>query len=175
MLTELSQQTLGSTSICSTLWSILILLTWTFITATSRKCRRSPCLLDFGPQIHELHVQPLHNLSGPRLFRAAVGPFYYVATTRTCHIATGKFTNLESDGKLATKQVSIRVGDPGQTYVLIPTEVGFAVQASSCLAKTSSAALPEHPDRLALKYFHDTQHFALGNSPSSGAWSLLIS
>ncbi|OCL08852.1 hypothetical protein AOQ84DRAFT_388553 [Glonium stellatum] len=98
-------------------------------------------------------------------FRAPIGPPCYAATTRACHVATGKFTNLEPDGTLVTKEVSIRVGNPGEAYVLIPTEVGYALQAGSYLTNSLSA-LPKRPDRFALSYFHDTQHFALDSSPS---------
>lgn len=109
----------------------------------------------------------------PRSFRAAIGPPCHAAT-RACHVATGKFTNLQPDGTLVTKEVSIRVGDPGEAFVLIPTEVGNALQAGSYLTNNLSA-LPKRPDRFALSYFHDTQHFALGNRPPCDVYLLLIS
>lgn len=93
---------------------------------------------------------------------AVVGRPGCAATARAFHKATAEFTKLGPEGTLVTNKVSIRVGDPGEAYVCIPTEVGYALQAGSCLAHNSSA-LPKRPDRLALSYFHDTQHFALGN------------
>ncbi|KAF2789620.1 hypothetical protein K505DRAFT_352449 [Melanomma pulvis-pyrius CBS 109.77] len=100
--------------------------------------------------------------TGP--IRTAIGPHCHVATTRAYHTATAEFTNLGPDGTLVTKEVSIHVGDPGEAYILIPTEVGYALQAGSYLTNSSSA-LPKRPDRFALSYFHDTQHFAVDSSP----------
>ena len=96
-------------------------------------------------------------------FRTIIQQPCRIAARRTFH-ATGEFTYLGPEGTLVTKEISIRVGDPGEAYVCVPTEVGYALQASSYLTKNSSA-LPKRPDRLALSYFHDTQHFALGKVP----------
>jgi hypothetical protein len=63
----------------------------------------------------------------------------FVVDSRAFHIATAEFTNLGPDGTLVTKEVSIRVGDPGEAYVLIPTEVGYDLQAGRCLTNSSSA------------------------------------
>ncbi|KAF2864669.1 hypothetical protein BDV95DRAFT_508914 [Massariosphaeria phaeospora] len=101
----------------------------------------------------------------PRAFRAAIGRPCYAAAARAFHAATAEFTNLGPEGTFVTKEVSIRVGDPGEAYVVIPTEVGYALQAGSCLT-TRSSALPNRPDRFPLSYFHDTQHFALDTSSS---------
>jgi hypothetical protein len=109
--------------------------------------------------VHTAIARPFY---APRPFSAAIGRPSYATTTRACHIATAEFTNLRPDGTPVKKDVSIRVGDPGEAYVLIPTEVGYALQAGSCLS-----ALPKRPDRFALSYFHDTQHFAFGNCPPS--------
>ncbi|KAF1952282.1 hypothetical protein CC80DRAFT_363795, partial [Byssothecium circinans] len=106
-----------------------------------------------------------HTTTARAVHTAIARPFYaprpflgrpcYVATTRACHTATAEFSNLGPDGTLVTKEVSIEVGDPGEAYVLIPTEVGYALQAGSYLTNSSSA-LPKRPDRLALSYFHDS-------------------
>jgi hypothetical protein len=58
--------------------------------------------------------------------------------------------------------------------VLIPIEVGYALQAGSYLTNRLSA-LPKRPDRFPLSYCHDTQHFVLGNRLLSDVWLLLIS
>ncbi|KAF2444495.1 hypothetical protein P171DRAFT_432517 [Karstenula rhodostoma CBS 690.94] len=94
----------------------------------------------------------------------ALRPLRGAAAARAFHNATAEFTRLGPEGTLVTNKVSIRVGDPGEAYVCIPTEVGYALQAGGCLAHNSSA-LPKRPDRLTLSYFHDTQHFALDSSP----------
>ncbi|KAH7399647.1 hypothetical protein BKA66DRAFT_452276 [Pyrenochaeta sp. MPI-SDFR-AT-0127] len=99
-----------------------------------------------------------------RPLRAVNGRPSYAAAARAFHNATAEFTKLGPEGTLVIKEVSIRVGDPGEAYICIPTEVGFALQASSCLAHIPSA-LPKRLDRLPLSYFHDTQHFALDSSP----------
>ncbi|KAF1849437.1 uncharacterized protein K460DRAFT_280532 [Cucurbitaria berberidis CBS 394.84] len=102
--------------------------------------------------------------NAPRPLRAIIGRPCYAAATRAFHNATAEFTQLGPEGKLVKKEISIRVGDPGDAYVCIPTDVGYALQASGRLAH-SSPALPKRLDRLALSYFHDTQHFALDSSP----------
>lgn len=119
--------------------------------------------------VHAAIARPFY---APRPFRAAIRR--PCATVRACHNATAKFTKLEPDGALATKEVTISVGDPGEAYVLIPTEIGYALRAGSCLT-SSPSALPKRPDRFALSYFHDTQHFAIGNHPPCIIWLLLIS
>jgi hypothetical protein len=106
----------------------------------------------------------LQRFSGSRPSIAAIRPPCHAATTRSCHVTTGQFINLGPDGTLVTKDVSIRVGDPGEAYVLIPTEVGYALQASSFLIDSLSA-LQKRPDRFALRYYHDTQHFAPSKRP----------
>lgn len=113
--------------------------------------------------VHTATARPFY---APRPFRAAIA--------RACHTATAEFTNLWPDGTLVTKEVSIQVGNPGEAYVLIPTEIGYALQAGS-YPSNSSSTLPKRPDRFALSYFHDTQHFALGKRPPSHFWLLLIS
>jgi hypothetical protein len=97
-----------------------------------------------------------------RPLRAVLGRPCCVAAARAFHNAIAEFTRLGPNGTLVTNEVSIRVGDSGEAYVCIPTEVGYALQAGSCLVHDSSA-LPKRPDRLTLSYFHDTQHFALSN------------
>lgn len=80
--------------------------------------------------------------------------------TRFYYKATADFTNYSSNGKLSTSEVSIRVGDPQEAYVMIPPEVGRALQAGGFLSNSSA---PTHiSDRYALTFFHDTQHFAHG-------------
>jgi hypothetical protein len=62
----------------------------------------------------------------PRFFNArrplvaSVGRPCYAAATRTLHSATAKFTNLGPEGTPVTKDVSIVVGNPGASYVIIP-------------------------------------------------------
>ena len=81
------------------------------------------------------------------------------AHARAIHEATAEFTKAGPDGTLVTEQVSLDIGNPGEAYVLIPPEIGYALQASG------PPALNQRPDRLTLRFFHDTQHFALGTGP----------
>ncbi|KAL5434963.1 hypothetical protein PMIN06_011231 [Paraphaeosphaeria minitans] len=97
-----------------------------------------------------------------RPLHAVIGRPCCAAAARAFHNATAEFTKLCPEGTLVTKEVSIRVGDPGEAYVCTPTEVGYALQAGGCLAHSPSA-LPKRLDRLTLSYFHDTQQFALDN------------
>jgi len=84
--------------------------------------------------------------------------------TRTCYAATGKFTNIGQVGIPINDDVSIMIGDKEEAYVLIPTEVGYALKAGIYLSNNPSSFL-KRPDRLALRYFHNTQSFALGKLP----------
>ena len=56
----------------------------------------------------------------------------------------------------------VRVGDPEEAYVMIPPEVGRALQAGSSFFSNTSAPAHGSDGRYALTFFHDTQHFALG-------------
>ncbi|PVI01539.1 hypothetical protein DM02DRAFT_627578 [Periconia macrospinosa] len=94
----------------------------------------------------------------------AIGPPYYAATSRAHHTATAKFTSLGPKGAPVTKEISIHACSPGGAYVMIPTEVGFALRAASSLPQPPVP--PQRGERLPLTYFHDTQHFALDQSTS---------
>ncbi|KAF2788604.1 hypothetical protein K505DRAFT_314615 [Melanomma pulvis-pyrius CBS 109.77] len=102
--------------------------------------------------------------NAPRPFRAGIRRPCFAVAARTFYHATAEFTKLGSGGTLVTEEVSIRVGDPEEAYICVPTEVGYALQASGPLTNSSSA-LSKRLDRFALTYFHDTRHFALDLSP----------
>jgi hypothetical protein len=53
----------------------------------------------------------------------------------------GEFIKLCPEGTLVMKEVSIQIGDPGDTYVCIPTEVGYALQDSGCHKRLDRLAL----------------------------------
>ena len=91
------------------------------------------------------------------------GPVHHIgriASARAFHTATADFINYGPDGALATSKVSIRIGDPGEAYVMIPPKVGRALQAGNLL--TNGSVLTNGSAKSALSYFHDTQHFAHG-------------
>jgi hypothetical protein len=55
--------------------------------------------------------------------------------------------------------VPVIIGEPGETYVLIETEVGSAFRAASPFISASAASAK---DRCKLTFFHDSQHFGFG-------------
>ncbi|KAF9730013.1 hypothetical protein PMIN01_11946 [Paraphaeosphaeria minitans] len=112
--------------------------------------------------IYTVFARPFH---ATRHSCIAVERFRHTAAARAIHVASAELTNVGPDGTLVTEEVSIRVGDPGEAYVLIPTEVGNALRAGSRLSNSSSAFL-ERLDRFKMSFFHDTQHFASESSPS---------
>ncbi len=79
---------------------------------------------------------------------------------RAFHSATADFVNYGVNGELVTRKVSIRIGDPGDSYVMIPPEIGHALQAGTSLI--NGPTLTNGCARYALNFFHDTQHFAHG-------------
>ncbi|EFQ91164.1 hypothetical protein PTT_12075 [Pyrenophora teres f. teres 0-1] len=102
--------------------------------------------------------------NAPRPLRAVIDRRSRAAAARWCHSTTATFAKPSLEGIVVNKKVSIAIGDPGEAYVCIPAEIGYALQASRSLARNPSTP-PNRPDRLALSYFHDTQHFALDSSP----------
>ena len=93
-------------------------------------------------------------------FFAPVHHIGRVASARAFHTATADFINYGPDGALVTSKVSIRIGDPGEAYVMIPPKVGRTLQAGSLL--TNGSTVTKGSARSALSYFHDTQHFTHG-------------
>ena len=129
----------------------------------------------YGRRLYTMAARGVNTViprSFSRPFQAVIRRPHYAATWRAYHTAKAEFTNLGPQGTLVSKEVTIQVGDPGEAYVLIPTEVGYALRTSSCLA--NSSAPPKRPDRLSLSYFHETQHFALSTPLLSAVLLLLI-
>lgn len=95
------------------------------------------------------------------MFRNAARPLsrYFVAPgswTRHFHEITTDFITQDTTGNLASKKVSVIIGNPGQAYVLISPSVGEDFRNASSTAATQ--------DRCKLSFFHDTQHFGLGET-----------
>ncbi|KAJ5731811.1 uncharacterized protein N7483_006319 [Penicillium malachiteum] len=91
---------------------------------------------------------PLRGLKGPRFAR------YF-------HLITTNFIDFDSRGNLASRKVSMIVGNPGETYVLIDPEVGTTIRAASPFASHSAAGAERS---CKLTFFHDSQHFGFGSS-----------
>jgi hypothetical protein len=59
----------------------------------------------------------------PMLRRSSIIYSIRVAVSRRAfHAVTADFVRLGPDGQIVTSQESIRIGDPGEAYVLIPPE-----------------------------------------------------
>lgn len=81
------------------------------------------------------------------------------ADIRHLYQASADFIRFGPNGKIEKSKVPIRVGDPESTFVMIPTDVGHALQARDLLGQSSTA---QTQDRSKLVSHHDTQHFANG-------------
>jgi hypothetical protein len=116
-----------------------------------------------GMNARAVHIAILRPSCAPRRLNERT----CVAASRAFHKATAELTNLGPEGTLVKEEIPIRVGEPKEAYVCVPTEVGYALQAAgSRLSNGSSSARSKRPDRVPLTYFHDTQHFALGRCPA---------
>ncbi|KAF2009040.1 hypothetical protein BU24DRAFT_428992 [Aaosphaeria arxii CBS 175.79] len=85
-------------------------------------------------------------------------------TPRSFFKAAADFTNIGSKGTLAKEKITIYIDGPEESYVCIPAEIGHALQAAARLIN-SEPSLPQRLDRVSLKYFDDSNHFALASSP----------
>ena len=77
---------------------------------------------------------------------------------RAFHVATAEFVNHGVNGELITRKVSIRIGDPGEFYVLVTPDVGRALQRKDSLSENFTPS--KESAKSAMRFFHDTQHFA---------------
>lgn len=79
---------------------------------------------------------------------------------RNFYAATGSFVSLNSRGSPVTEEVKIFHGDHHEAYVVIPPEIGHALQAGPLL--TNNMSKHQDPERHALTFFHETKTFAHG-------------
>ncbi|KAK2746005.1 hypothetical protein FQN55_005827 [Onygenales sp. PD_40] len=87
-------------------------------------------------------------------------------TARYLHQVTGTFINPDAKGCPVSTKVPIVVGDPGEAYVLIETDIGRAFHAASLRHAESTASLSSQAleDTCKVTFFHDSQHFGFGPS-----------
>lgn len=95
------------------------------------------------------------------MFRNATRPLsrYFVtqgSRTRHFHKITTDFITQDTTGNLVLKKVPVIIGNIGEAYVLIYPTVGEAFRDASFTAATQ--------DRCKLSFFHNTQHFGLGET-----------
>jgi len=95
-----------------------------------------------------------------------------VRNTRFFHIAIGSFVTLDSSGEPVTKEVKLIHGDPNESYILIPPEIGYALQAGS--VPSNGIFLGKDPEKHALTFFHRTRTFAHGKQPSTDFLSIVL-
>ena len=88
-----------------------------------------------------------------------------VRTARFFHPAIGTFVTLDSSGKPVTEEVKLIHGDPNESYILIPPEIGYALHAGS--VPSNGTSLVDDPKKHALTFFHETKTFAHGKQPST--------
>ncbi|KAF3901318.1 Fido domain-containing protein [Trichophyton interdigitale] len=79
-------------------------------------------------------------------------------------LVTGDFTNYDVKGVPTTAKVPIIVGEPGQTYVLVPTDIGRAFHTASLELNEPTTGLSTGATDETCKatFFHDSQHFGVG-------------
>ncbi|KAM5470231.1 hypothetical protein MauCBS54593_004116 [Microsporum audouinii] len=104
----------------------------------------------------------------PRTFVSSFRPRGLSAqAVRHLHDVTGDFTTYNAKGVPISKKVDIAIGDPENTFVLVPIEVGSAFKAAATrLTESTSSPLISQgpPERCKVMFFHDSQHFSLGPS-----------
>jgi hypothetical protein len=99
------------------------------------------------------------------MFRSAFRPFASFSSTRSgraaryFHRITTDFVTHDVRGNLVTREVPVIIGNPGESYVLIEREVGFALRAASPFTSASAASAE---DRCKMTFFHDSGHFGFG-------------
>ena len=109
------------------------------------------------------------------MFRCAPRLFTFsrrAATARYFHRVTADFINCDVKGKPVSTKVPIVIGNPGESYVQIDPEIGWAFHAGS-LHNSPSATNVE--GRCRLTFVHETQHFGFGRCAILSTGPLLIS
>lgn len=84
---------------------------------------------------------------------------------RLFHDTVADFTSQDQRGKLITSKVPIKIGEPHESYVMIPPAVGRALQ--SCIALDTSALDASPTDVYTLEkhqltFFYSSLHFGHG-------------
>ncbi|KAL5040922.1 hypothetical protein BDW71DRAFT_192807 [Aspergillus fruticulosus] len=93
------------------------------------------------------------------MLRLASWGFFSYPKTGPCtprHRATMYFINYDVTGKLVTEGVLGYIGNPGESYVIVPTKVGDAFRAASHVASSAATAAQ---DKCKLTFFLDSNHF----------------
>ncbi|KAA8624400.1 hypothetical protein Ptr902_06803 [Pyrenophora tritici-repentis] len=63
----------------------------------------------------------------PRPLPAVIDRRSRAAAARWYHSTTATFAKPSPEGTFVNKKVVIAIGDPGEAYVLIPAEIGYAL------------------------------------------------
>ncbi|KAF2194729.1 hypothetical protein K469DRAFT_617355 [Zopfia rhizophila CBS 207.26] len=85
----------------------------------------------------------------------------YIRTPRKPHFhrsfysKPARFVAIDAQGSLTEREISVRVGDNHEAYVLVPTDIGNAMKAGCA----SQQGLSPSTDSESLIFHHDTQCF----------------
>ncbi|QPH15928.1 hypothetical protein C2857_000459 [Epichloe festucae Fl1] len=77
---------------------------------------------------------------------------------RKFHDAKAEFITLDTKGSLETRKLDIFIGEPDQAYIIFHKEFGFAMR--SAIVKQTGICLTSDPEKIPLRFYHDTLHFA---------------
>lgn len=98
----------------------------------------------------------------PRRSSAHAGVLGTQLRRRNFYQATADFFRPNPDGKPASSKVDIKIGDPENTYVMIPPNIGYALRGGN-----KASTVSQRDDRFKLFFDHDTQEFSHGNFATS--------
>ncbi|KAH2200672.1 hypothetical protein KXW59_003354 [Aspergillus fumigatus] len=118
----------------------------------------------FGELLVRIPYPGLQHGLTERTARGSKFSLLCIGSSRHYYQATAEFICWGPNGKLEKRKVPIKIGDPQNTYVMIPPDIGHALQASTLLGHTTPAQVK---DRSKLIFYHETQHFAHEALPDS--------
>ncbi|EFR02266.1 hypothetical protein MGYG_05267 [Nannizzia gypsea CBS 118893] len=107
----------------------------------------------------------------PRALRPGVA---FCPARRRFHQATGDFINYDAKRVPTSNKVSIIAGEPGESYVLVSTDVGRAFHAASLAqSESTSAGISSEGmgETCKIIFFHDSQHFGVAGFAQMAAAS----
>ncbi|KAF2465108.1 uncharacterized protein BDR25DRAFT_271004 [Lindgomyces ingoldianus] len=96
-----------------------------------------------------------------RSVRAHIYTIQIPCSYRSFHSRLAKFVTINAKGFPTEREVSIRVGDDHEAYVLVPTDVGTAIKAGCALQQGFS----HNTDSEHLLFHHDTRRFTCTSAP----------
>ncbi|RCI07691.1 hypothetical protein L249_5671 [Ophiocordyceps polyrhachis-furcata BCC 54312] len=74
------------------------------------------------------------------------------------HDAKAELVTLGAAGSLTTHKIDVFMGEPHETYVIFSKDIGFAIR--SAIARQTGVCLSLDPEKVPLRFFHTSRHFA---------------